>query len=98
MELYQLLIDRYPRDTDALFRFAEVATDTDRLQEGEKAVRACLAIEADNVYCRFQSMLLKIKENRFGEVVTDYRSLPQSIQDYPWFDAPLGLAWTCPHS
>jgi DNA-binding winged helix-turn-helix (wHTH) protein/tetratricopeptide (TPR) repeat protein len=93
IELYQLLIDRYPRDTDALFRFAEVATDTDRLQDGEKAVLACLAIETDNVYCRFQSMLLKIKENRFGEVIADYKSLPKNIRNYPWFDQPLGLAF-----
>ena len=38
-------------------------------------------------------MLLKIKENRFGEVIADYRSLPKSMRNYPWFDQCLGLAF-----
>lgn len=93
MELYQLLVDRYPRDADAWFRFAEVATDSDRLQDGEKAVTACISLEFDNPYCRFQSMYLKIKQNKFNEVIADYKSLPTSVRNYPWFDEPVGIAF-----
>lgn len=92
MELYQLLVDRYPRDVDAWYRFAEFATDSDRLPDGEKAVAACLSLESYNPYCRFQSMYLKIKQNKFAEVISDYKSLPTTIRNYPWFDEPLGVA------
>jgi len=93
MELYQLLIDRYPRDTDAQYRFSEVATSLDRIEEAEKAVGVCLALEPENPYCRFQLMYIRIKQNRFDDVLVDYRSLPSGIRDYPWFDEPVGVAF-----
>jgi DNA-binding winged helix-turn-helix (wHTH) protein/tetratricopeptide (TPR) repeat protein len=92
MELYQLLIDRYPRDADALCRFAEVATDRDFVEEANNATERCLAIEPDNPYCRFQLMYVRLKQNRFNDVLADYESLPASIRDYPWFDEPVGVA------
>jgi DNA-binding winged helix-turn-helix (wHTH) protein/tetratricopeptide (TPR) repeat protein len=92
MELYQLLIDRYPRDADALFRFAEAATERDRVEEADKATGMCLAIEPDNPYCRFQLMYVRLKQNRFNDVLADYQSLPASMRDYPWFDEPVGVA------
>jgi len=93
MQLYQLLIDRYPLDAEAQFRFAELATDLDRVEEADRAVKACLAIESENPYCRFQSMYVKLKENRFDDVLSDYRSLPAGVRDYPWFDEPVAVAF-----
>lgn len=93
MELYQVLVDRYPQDTDSLFRFAELATDLDRVKEAERAVRSCLAIEPDDPYCQFQSMFVKLKQNRFDDVLADYNALPIAVRQYPWFDEPLGVAY-----
>jgi len=92
MQLYQLLIDRYPRDTDALFRFAEVATDRDRLDEADKVSSRCIALEPNNPYCRFQLMYVRLKQNKFADVLNDSKSLPASVRDYPWFDEPVGVA------
>ena len=93
IELYQLLVDRYPLDVDALYRFAEIATDIDRIEEADKAVSACLRIEPNNPFCRFQLMYVRLKENRFDDVISDYKSLPSALREYPWFDEPLGVAY-----
>ena len=93
LEIYQLLIDRYPQDADGLYRFAELATDKDRLEEAEKALRRCLNEQADNRYCWFQLMYVEIKQNRFNDVLAQYNNLPQNVRDYPWFDEPVGIAF-----
>lgn len=93
LEIYQLLIDRYPRDTDGLYRFAELATDLDRVEEAEKALQRCLTEQADNRYCRFQLMYVNIKQNKFNDVLAQFNSLPASVRDYPWFDEPVGIAF-----
>jgi DNA-binding winged helix-turn-helix (wHTH) protein/predicted Zn-dependent protease len=92
LESYQLLIDRYPQDTDGLYRFAELATDMDRLEEAEKAAQRCLIDEADNPFCRFQLMYVNIKQNKFDDVLSQYHNLPASERDFPWFDEPVGIA------
>jgi DNA-binding winged helix-turn-helix (wHTH) protein/Flp pilus assembly protein TadD len=91
--LFQLLIDKYPQDVDALYRFAEVATNLDRVQEADNAVSACLKIDPRNPYCRFQLMYVRLKQNRFDDVIADYKALPAGLRDYPWFDEPLGVAF-----
>jgi DNA-binding winged helix-turn-helix (wHTH) protein/TolA-binding protein len=93
MELYQLLVDRYPTDPDAQYRFAEVATDLDRVQEADKAVAKCLKIDPLNPFCHFQKMYVRLKQNRFNDVIEDYHSLPDELRAYPWFDEPLGVAF-----
>lgn len=92
MQIYKLLTDKYPGDTDGLYRFAELATTFDRLEEAEKAVRECLAIEPENPYCQFQSMYVKLKQNKFDDVLADYEALPAGARDYPWFDEVVGVA------
>lgn len=92
LETYQLLIDRYPKDTDALYRFADLATDKDRLDEAEKALQQCLSVETDDRYCRLQLMYVKIKQNRFEDVLSQARTLPANLRDYPWFEEPVGVA------
>lgn len=92
LEVYQLLIDRYPRDVDGLYRFAELATDKDRLEEAEKALRRCLTVEFDNRYCLFELMTVDIKNNKFDNVLVQYDRLPRIVRDYPWFDEPVGVA------
>lgn len=93
MELYQLLVDRYPTDPDAQYRFAEVATDLDRIQEADKAVITCLKLDPLNPYCHFQKMYVRLKQNRFSDVIADYHALPVELRSYPWFDEPLGVAF-----
>lgn len=93
IELYQLLVDRYPNDPDAQFRFAEVATDLNRIEEADKAVASCLKIDPTNPYCRFQLMYVRLKQNRFDDVIADYGAIPAGLRDYPWFDEPLGVAF-----
>jgi DNA-binding winged helix-turn-helix (wHTH) protein len=93
MELYQLLVDRYPNDPDAQYRFAEVATDLDRVQEADKAVARCLKIDPINPYCHFQKMYVQLKQNRFNDVIAGYQALPVELRAYPWFDEPLGVAF-----
>jgi DNA-binding winged helix-turn-helix (wHTH) protein/predicted Zn-dependent protease len=93
LESYQLLMDRYPQDTDGLYRFAELATNMNRLEEAEKAVRRCLDEEADNRNCRFQLMYVNIKQNKFDDVLSQYNNLPATVRDYPWFDEPAGVAF-----
>lgn len=92
LELYQLLIDSYPSDTDGLYRFAEVATNYDRLHEADNAAGSCIRIEPLNPYCRFQLMYIRIKQNRFDDVLADYKTLPEDIKSYPWFEEPVGVA------
>jgi DNA-binding winged helix-turn-helix (wHTH) protein/predicted Zn-dependent protease len=92
IQLLQLLKDKYPHDTDGLYRFAELATDMDRIDEADRATQACIALEPNNPYCRFQLTYIRIKQNRFDDVLADYNSLPNAIRDYPWFDEPLGIA------
>jgi DNA-binding winged helix-turn-helix (wHTH) protein/Tfp pilus assembly protein PilF len=93
MELYQLLIDRYPRDPDSLYRFAEVATNLDQITQADSATEKCLQLDADNPYCRFQRMYVRIKQNRFDDVLLEYRAMPPKARAYPWFDEPLGIAF-----
>jgi len=93
MELYQLLIDRYPSDPDSLYRFAEVATNLDKVTEADNATEKCLQLEADNPYCRFQQMYVRIKQNRFDDVLLEYKLMPPKARAYPWFDEPLGIAF-----
>jgi DNA-binding winged helix-turn-helix (wHTH) protein len=93
MELFQLLVDRYPDDPDAQYRFAEVATNLDRIQEADKAVTACLKIDSLSPYCHFQQMYVRLKQNRFNDVIADYRALPVRLRSYPWFDEPIGIAF-----
>ena len=92
LETYQLLIDRYPQDTDGLYHFAELATNKDRLEEAEKALQRCLVKERDNPYCSFQLMLVKIKQNKFDDVLAESNSLPATVRDYPWIDETIGIA------
>ncbi len=92
-ELYQLLIDRYPEDADAQYRFAEVATNRDRLEEANKAIEACLKIDSQNPFCNFQLMYIRIKQNRFNDVLAIYKSLPANISSYSWFDEAVGVAF-----
>jgi tetratricopeptide (TPR) repeat protein len=92
MQVYKLLIDIYPRDIEGLYRFAELATNLDRLEEAEGAVRACLAIEPEDRDCLFQSMYVKLKRNQFADVLTDYQALPPGVREYPWFGELVGVA------
>ena len=92
LQIYKLLMDTYPRDTEGLYRFAELATTLDRIEEAEKAVRECLAIDPEDPYCRFQSMYVKLKQNKFDDVLADYKTLPAGARDYPWFDEVVGMA------
>ena len=92
LEIYQLLIDRYPHDTHGLYRFAELATNMDRLEEAQGSLQRCLVDEPDNPYCIFQSMYVKIKQNKFDDVLSQYKALPARVHDYPWFDEPVGIA------
>src|SRR5438067_1829258 len=92
MELFQLIVDRYPQDTDALYHFSELATDSNRLDEADRAIGTCLKIEPTNVYCLFQFMFVRIKQNRFSDVLNTYKALSPSLRSYPWFDEALGIA------
>jgi DNA-binding winged helix-turn-helix (wHTH) protein/uncharacterized protein HemY len=93
LRLLELLRDRYPKDTDGLYRFAEVATDMDRVEEARSALGACLGIEPDNPYCQFQMMYVQLKENRFDDIVADFSRLPAKLREYPWLQEPLGVAF-----
>ncbi len=92
LQIYKLLTDKYPGDADGLYRFAELAADFDRLEEAEKAVRACLVIAPEDPYCRFQSMYVKVKQNKFDDVLADYEALSVGAKEYPWFDEVVGWA------
>ena len=93
LQIYRLLIDRYPDDTDALYRFSELAADLNRLGEAETALHRCLSQEPENRFCSFEWMYLKIKQNQFDDVLRQYDSLPPNVRDYPWFDEPVGIAF-----
>ncbi len=92
IQVYKLLTDKYPGDADGLYRFAELTADLDRLEEAETAVRACLSIAPEDPYCRFQSMYVKVKQNKFDDVLAEYKVLPARIREYPWFDELVGVA------
>jgi class 3 adenylate cyclase/Tfp pilus assembly protein PilF len=91
-QLFRLLADRYPKDTDALYYLAEAETDVGRLDQAELALESCLRVDGSNPYCNYQLMMLQVRSNEFDNVVQTHRSRQERGVKYIWLEEPMGLA------
>lgn len=90
---YQLLVDSYPHDTDALYQFAGLAAELGRISEAEKALDTCLTLEPKNTMCHYLRLATWIKTNRFDEVLAQAEALKKENIHSAWFYEPIGLAY-----
>jgi len=81
-----------PKDVYVLFYYADLAWEMGRFDEAESALEKCLATSPLDALCNFDTMMLRVSQNRFDEALHNYESLTKRSVDYPWFDVPAGLA------
>ncbi len=92
VQLFRLLADRYPNDTDGLYYLAEAETDAGRLDQAKLALESCLRVDESNPYCNYQLMMLQVRNNEFDAVLQSYASLEEKGVRYVWLEEPVGLA------
>lgn len=92
VQLFQLVTDQYPTDTDALYYLAESATDAGRLGQARHALEKCVQVDTVNPYCNYQLMMAQVRNNEFDAVLASYASLQKRDVTYIWLEEPAALA------
>ena len=92
IEEFKLLADIEPTNTYVLYYYGDLALEMGRFAEAETALANCLAISPLDPLCNFDTMMLRVSQNRFDDALGIYERLTKRSVDYPWFDIPVGLA------
>jgi tetratricopeptide (TPR) repeat protein len=91
VEEFKLLADVAPKDAYVLYYYADLAWEMGRFDEAESALEKCLATSPLDPLCNFDTMMLRVSQNRFDDALHNYESLTKKSVYYPWFDVPAGL-------
>lgn len=90
---FRLASNNYPRDRDAHYALADLALDLNRESEAEEALKRCFSVDPTDPSCHYTAMFLDLHRNRFDAVLDRARKLKDSGQTYPYWEAPVGLAY-----
>lgn len=93
VQLFGIVVDRYPQETDALFYLAEAAIRAGRLREAKSSLTRCVQVEPLNPYCNYGLLMMLVRDNKFDEVLHSYNALRERKVNYLWLDVPAGLAY-----
>ncbi len=90
---FRLASDNYPNDRDAHYALADLAVDLNRESEAEEGLKRCFAVDPSDPSCHYTAMFLDLQRNRFDAVLERDRKLRERGQSYPYWEAPVGLAY-----
>jgi DNA-binding winged helix-turn-helix (wHTH) protein/tetratricopeptide (TPR) repeat protein len=88
----QLVTEADPARTDALYALSEIAIDLGLFDQADAALQRCKAADSRNPFCTFETVSLRVYQNRFAEAVSEYHRARTNSAFYPWLDEPAGFA------
>jgi len=88
----QLAAEAAPTNTDGLYALAETAVGLHLFDQADAALQQCKAVDSKNPLCAFETVSLRVYQNRFADAISEYQGIGKSGVNFPWLDEPAGYA------
>jgi DNA-binding winged helix-turn-helix (wHTH) protein/tetratricopeptide (TPR) repeat protein len=88
---FQSAADTDPTNIDALIYVADTAISNGNLQEADKALEKCQALDGLDPFCGFEQIYALTYEGQFDPAIAKYNQL-RKVSNNPWLDEPAGYA------